>query len=45
VRYGGERAVVFIREFVPRPMITLTARLLYSGLRGRRHLGTGEARA
>lgn len=30
VRYGGERAVVFIREFVPRPAIALTAKLLYN---------------
>src|SRR5918997_5965048 len=30
VRIGGQRAVVFIREFVSRPAITLTARLFYN---------------
>jgi uncharacterized protein YqjF (DUF2071 family) len=30
VRMHGERAVVFIREFVPRPAISLVARLLYN---------------
>jgi len=30
VRLHGERAVVFIREFVPRPAISLVARLLYN---------------
>ena len=30
VRLGGERAVVFIREFVPRPAISIVARLVYN---------------
>lgn len=30
VRYRGERAVVFVGEFVPRPAIALTAKLLYN---------------
>ena len=30
VRLGGERAVVFIREFVPRPAISLVAKLAYN---------------
>lgn len=30
VRYRGERAVVFVREFVPRPAITLVAKLFYN---------------
>ncbi|HEV7807717.1 MAG TPA: DUF2071 domain-containing protein [Solirubrobacteraceae bacterium] len=30
VRLGGERAVVFIREFVPRPAISIVARLRYN---------------
>ncbi|MEA2184322.1 MAG: uncharacterized protein QOF69_3507, partial [Solirubrobacteraceae bacterium] len=30
VRLGGERAVVFIREFVPRPAISIVARVAYN---------------
>jgi len=30
VRRGGERAVVFIREYVPRPAISLVAKLAYN---------------
>ena len=30
VRFGGERAVVFVREFVPRPAISIVARVVYN---------------